>query len=246
MLANGHVRWFRDIGLGDVPLVGGKNASLGELYSVLSDQGVNVPNGFALTAEAYRGALTEAKAWGRLHGLLDGFDKRQVDVLAQRAEQARAIVFEATGTRRIREAVADAYAVLEAEYGSGVAVAVRSSATAEDLPTASFAGQHESFLNVRGAEDLFAACRRCFASIFTDRAISYRLDNGFDQFKVALSSDWHGWSSSSASTLAFIRWRWCSRTRSRRSAPGMPSGNEHKDTQLHPTILLKSFPRAWA
>lgn len=187
MTNNGYVRWFRDIRLGDVPLVGGKTASLGELYSVLSKQGVNVPNGFALTAAAYRDALTASAAWDRLHALLDNLDKRQVDVLAEQASEARKIVFEATGTDRLRDLIAAGYRDLEAEYGPKVAVAVRSSATAEDLPTASFAGQHESFLNVRGADDVFEACRRCFASIFTDRAISYRIDNGFDHFKVALS-----------------------------------------------------------
>jgi pyruvate,water dikinase len=181
------IRWFRDIRLGDVAVVGGKNSSLGELYSVLSEQGVRVPNGFALTAQVYRDALNAASAWGRLHALLDSLDKRQVEVLAERAAEARKIVFEATGSEELRQLIAGAYRRLEMECGSNVAVAVRSSATAEDLPTASFAGQHDSFLNVRGADDLARACRQCFASIFTDRAISYRIDNGFDHFKVALS-----------------------------------------------------------
>jgi pyruvate,water dikinase len=187
MTAITDIRWFRDIRLDDVALVGGKNASLGELYSVLSGQGVRVPNGFALTADAYRNALTEAGAWDRLHRLLDAVDKTRIDVLTRCAAEARAIVFDATGTDRLRQEIAESYRQLESDYGANVAVAVRSSATAEDLPTASFAGQHESFLNVRGASDLFEACRRCFASIFTDRAISYRIDNGFDHFKVALS-----------------------------------------------------------
>jgi pyruvate,water dikinase len=181
------IRWFRDIRLGDVSLVGGKTASLGELHSVLSAQGVKVPNGFALTAQAYRDALTAAHAWDRLHALLEGLDKQQVDVLADRAAQARTIVFEATAGDELRRPIAEAYRELEAEYGANVAVAVRSSATTEDLPTASFAGQHDSFLNIRGPDALVEACRRCFASIFTDRAISYRIDNGFDHFKVALS-----------------------------------------------------------
>ncbi|MEX0753187.1 MAG: phosphoenolpyruvate synthase [Xanthobacteraceae bacterium] len=181
------VRWFRDIRLGDVQRVGGKNASLGELYSVLSQQGVIVPNGFALTAQVYRDTLTAAGAWHRLHQLLDVLDKRKVDVLSERAAEAREIVFEATGSDELRHLIAGAYRQLETEYGPNVAVAVRSSATAEDLPTASFAGQHDSFLNVRDADDLFEACRRCLASIFSDRAISYRIDNGFDHFKVALS-----------------------------------------------------------
>jgi pyruvate,water dikinase len=182
-----HIRWFRDIRLGDVAVVGGKTASLGQLYSVLAPLGVRVPNGFALTAQAYREALTAAGAWDRLRALLDGLDKRQVEVLARRAAEARQVVFEATGGADLRGQIAEAYRQLEAEHGAGVAVAVRSSATAEDLPTASFAGQHDSFLNVRGADAVFEACRRCLASIFTERAISYRIDNGFDHFKVALS-----------------------------------------------------------
>ena len=187
MATTDYVRWFSDIRLGDVALVGGKNASLGELYSTLSKQGVRVPNGFALTAEAYRDALTAANAWERLHQLLDNLDKRNVDVLAKRATEAREIVYKATATGPLREQIDRAYRELETEYRTSVAVAVRSSATAEDLPSASFAGQHESFLNVSGTDELFEACRRCFASIFTDRAISYRVDNGFDHFKVALS-----------------------------------------------------------
>jgi pyruvate,water dikinase len=187
MATQDYIRWFSDIRLSDVPVVGGKNASLGELYSTLSKQGVRVPNGFTLTAGAYRDMLTAAKALEPLHQLLDSLDKRDVETLAKRAAQAREIVYRATATGPLREQVDRAYRQLEAEYGRNVAVAVRSSATAEDLPSASFAGQHESYLNVSGADDLFEACRRCFASIFTDRAISYRVDNGFDHFKVALS-----------------------------------------------------------
>ncbi len=183
----GYVRWFGDIGLNDVPLVGGKTASLGELYSALSAQGVRVPNGFALTAGAYRDALTQAHAWEELRNLLSGVDKQRISDLARRAAAARAIVYAATDREELRSAVAAAYRQLEQEYGANVAVAVRSSATAEDLPTASFAGQHESFLNIRGPRELFDACRHCFASLFTDRAVSYRIDNGFDHFKVALS-----------------------------------------------------------
>ncbi|PDT75013.1 phosphoenolpyruvate synthase [Bradyrhizobium sp. C9] len=183
----GYVRWFEDIRLEDVPLVGGKTASLGELYSALSSQGVRVPNGFALTASAYRDALTQAGAWDELRSLLAGVDKRRISDLARRAAAARAIVYAAADQEDLRREVTEAYRKLEREYGGNVAVGVRSSATAEDLPTASFAGQHESFLNIRGPHDLMDACRRCFASLFTDRAISYRIDNGFDHFKVALS-----------------------------------------------------------
>ncbi len=187
MSTNDYIRRFSDIRLNDVALVGGKNASLGELYSTLSEEGVCVPNGFVLTAEAYRNALAAAKAWEPLHRLLDTLDKRRIELLAERAAEARQIVYQATGDKGLLEQTIRAYRELEVEYGANVAVAVRSSATAEDLPSASFAGQHESFLNVRGGDQLFDACRRCFASIFTDRAISYRIDNGFDHFKVGLS-----------------------------------------------------------
>jgi len=181
------VRWFKDIGAADIPSVGGKNASLGEMYSVLSGQGVRVPNGFALTADVYRSALTAADAWPRLAALLEGVGADDVAKLAHAAAEARSIVHAATGTETIRSLLADSYRQLEAEYGTGVSVAVRSSATAEDLPTASFAGQHESFLNVRGLDELVEACRNCFASVFTDRAIVYRNANGFDHLKIGLS-----------------------------------------------------------
>jgi pyruvate,water dikinase len=184
MAAQNWVRWFDDIRLKDVAAVGGKTASLGELHALL---GGRVPDGFALTAGAYRATLTEAGVEAELHLLLSGFDHHDVAQLAERAATARRLVYEATGNARLRHEIASAYRALEQKCGAGVAVAVRSSATAEDLPTASFAGQHESFLNVRGADDVVEACRRCFASIFTDRAIVYRIDNGFDHFKVALS-----------------------------------------------------------
>ncbi|WP_049820459.1 phosphoenolpyruvate synthase [Bradyrhizobium japonicum] len=187
MSDNPYVRWFEDLGLDDVGMVGGKTASLGELYSMLSRRGISVPNGFALTAAAYRAALLQQGAWEELRKLLAGLDKRHIADLARRGAAARDIVYAATDLAELRQKVAEAYRQLEQEYGPNVAVAVRSSATAEDLPNASFAGQHDSFLNVRGARALFEACRRCFASIFTDRAISYRIDNGFDHFKVALS-----------------------------------------------------------
>jgi pyruvate,water dikinase len=186
-MASEVVRWFATLRMKDVPLVGGKNASLGELYSALGEAGVRVPNGFALTADAYRDALTAADAWPRLHALLDGLDITDVTLLAQRAKEARRIVYDATGSDALRQDIVASYLKLESEYGANVAVAVRSSATAEDLPTASFAGQHESYLNISGPDDVFEACRQCFASLFTDRAIVYRVNNGFDHFKVYLS-----------------------------------------------------------
>ena len=182
-----YVRWFKDIRSADVPSVGGKTASLGELYNALSDAGVRVPNGFALTAEAYRDALAQAGAWEELTPLLAGLERADTRTLARNAAKAREIVYRATGADDIRRQIAAGYAALQKQYGKNVAVAVRSSATAEDLPTASFAGQHESFLNVRGLDHIVDACRRCFASIFTGRAINYRNNNGFEHFKVFLS-----------------------------------------------------------
>ncbi len=182
-----YVRWFRNLGIDDVGLVGGKNASLGEMYRELTPKGVRVPNGFAITARAYRDMLDEAGAWPRLHELLDDLDKSDVAELARRGEAARELVYQAGLSATLREEILTAYHELQEEYGPTLSLAVRSSATAEDLPTASFAGQHETFLNVRGDEMLLDACRRCFASLFLDRAISYRIDQGFDHFAVALS-----------------------------------------------------------
>jgi pyruvate, water dikinase len=187
MQAPHYISWFKDLRMKDVPRVGGKTASLGELYAMLTAEGLNVPNGFGVTADAYRDALARANAWDKLNPLLKGLDKADVRLLAKNAAAAREIVYAATGPGAFRAQIADAYRALEREYGQNVSVAVRSSATAEDLPNASFAGQHDSFINVRGESAVFEACRRCFASIFTDRAIVYRNDNHFDHFKVALS-----------------------------------------------------------
>jgi len=183
-----YVRWFGNLNLDDVPLVGGKNASLGELYRELTPLGVNMPNGFAVTAKAFRDALTAAGSWDALHGLLDNLDKSDVRALATVGLKAREIVYAAGLTDQMREEILTAYRQLVDEYGPDLSVAVRSSATAEDLPTASFAGQHDTYLNVRGEELLIDAIKRCNASLFTDRAISYRMDQGFDHFDVALSA----------------------------------------------------------
>jgi pyruvate,water dikinase len=182
-----YVRFFGELGIGDVPLVGGKNASLGEMYRKLAPAGVRVPNGFAITADGYRHVLETAGAWPRLHAALDDLKPDDVADLARRAKAAREIVYGAGLPPDLADEIRAAYRRLQQEYGPEVSLAVRSSATAEDLPNASFAGQHETFLNVQGEESLLDACRRCFASLFTDRAIHYRIDNGFDQFKVALS-----------------------------------------------------------
>jgi pyruvate,water dikinase len=182
-----YIRFFKDLGINDVSLVGGKTASLGEMYRELTKQGVRVPNGFGITAEAYRYMLDKADAWQDLHKALDGVDPDDVTDLNRRGKQARLIVYGATIPEDLKQEILDAYRVLQNEYGPDFSVAVRSSATAEDMPTASFAGQHESFLNVHGDEMLLDSCKRCFASIFTNRAIHYRIDQDFDHLKVFLS-----------------------------------------------------------
>ena len=179
-----YIRFFSEIGIGDVPLVGGKNASLGEMYQELTPRGIRVPNGFAVTAEAYRETLDAAGAWTALHAALDGLDPDNVEDLARRAARAREIVYAATPPTAVETDILAALAKLTAEYGDTLTVAVRSSATAEDLPSASFAGQHDTYLNIRGETAVLDAVRHCFASLFTDRAIRYRIDNGFDHFKV--------------------------------------------------------------
>ncbi|CAN5815651.1 phosphoenolpyruvate synthase [soil metagenome] len=187
MSPSGYVRFFEEFGIADVPLVGGKNASLGEMFQKLSGQGVRVPHGFAITAAAYRYMLDTAGAWDRLHAELDDLDPADVTALARKAKRAREIVYGAGLPDDLAADILAAYRILQQEYGEEVSLAVRSSATAEDLPTASFAGQQDSYLNIKGEESLLDACRRCFASLFTDRAIHYRIDQGFDHFKVSLS-----------------------------------------------------------
>jgi pyruvate,water dikinase len=181
------VRFFEEFGIADVPLVGGKNASLGEMYRELSDRGVRIPNGFAITADAYRYMLEQAGAVEPLRAALDGLDPDDVADLARRGKQAREIVYGAGLPPDLVDEILAAHRRLQEQYGEDVSVAVRSSATAEDLPTASFAGQHETYLNITGQETLLDACRRCFTSLWLDRAIHYRIDQGFDHFAVGLS-----------------------------------------------------------
>ncbi len=182
-----YIRWFNELTIDDVPLVGGKNASLGEMYQSLIPQGIKIPNGFAVTAEGYRYLLAESKAWQPLHQILDDLQADNMADLASRARQARDLIYKATFPADLEAQILSAYTQLQQQYGDDMSVAVRSSATAEDLPTASFAGQQDTFLNIRGEAALLEACKRCFASLFTDRAIHYRIDQGFDHFKLALS-----------------------------------------------------------
>ena len=182
-----YIRWFEEIDIDDVPLVGGKNASLGEMYQELTAEGVKIPNGFTITAEGYWHMISSTGIKENMEKALDDVDKNDVADLASRGKKVRDLIHNAGIPDDLWEEVADAYDKLCDEYGENTDVAVRSSATAEDLPTASFAGQQETFLNIRGYDDLREACVNCFASLFTDRAIAYRIDQGFGQMDVGLS-----------------------------------------------------------
>ncbi len=202
------VLWFEEVGIADIPFVGGKNASLGEMIQQLAPKGVNVPTGFATTAYAYRYFIEQAGLQGKLRQLFSDLDVEDVNNLRQHGKQARALILNTPFPTELELAITQAYIKLcdryngtaefcdrlpESEreeckrYTSYTDVAVRSSATAEDLPDASFAGQQETYLNVHGVKGVLNACHRCFASLFTDRAISYRTIKGFDHFEVALS-----------------------------------------------------------
>lgn len=182
-----YIRWFEEIKIEDVPEVGGKNASIGEMYRELKNTGIKVPNGFAITADAYWYMLQAAGVVNELKNVMKGLDTSNVADLSIRGRKARDIILEAGIPDDLWVEIKAAYDKLCKEYGSDTDVAVRSSATAEDLPFASFAGQQETYLNVHGYPALKIACIRCFASLFTDRAISYRVTNNFDHFKVGLS-----------------------------------------------------------
>ena len=182
-----YIRWFNDLSIDDVALVGGKNASLGEMYQNLTAVGVRVPNGFAVTATAYRDVLDYNSAWQPLHEALDGLDPDDVKDLQIRGEKARSVVYECQLPEDLKTAILKGYAQLKQEYGENISLAVRSSATAEDSPEASFAGQNESYLNIGSEEALLDAYKRCLASNFTDRSIHYKYDNNFDLYKVHLS-----------------------------------------------------------
>jgi pyruvate,water dikinase len=179
--------WFEQLGTGDIALVGGKNASLGEMIRNLSKDGVNVPSGFAITAEAYKYVIEKAGIIPEITDTLMGLDTHDMGNLSSRGEKIRNLIRNAPCPKELEQEIRIAYREMERRYGENVDVAVRSSATAEDLPTASFAGQQETYLNVRGEEELLGKVMECFASLFTNRAISYRVDQGFDHLSVYLS-----------------------------------------------------------
>jgi pyruvate,water dikinase len=182
-----YIRWFEELGIHDVALVGGKNASLGELYRKLVPKGIKVPNGFAITADAYWDLLRHNRLLERIKEILSGLDHRNAEALRQTGSAIRHELSAVKLPENLQGEILSAYRRLSEGAQRPVDVAVRSSATAEDLPDASFAGQQETYLNVQGDAALLESCKRCFASLFTDRAISYREDKGFDHLKVGLS-----------------------------------------------------------
>ncbi|GIT97822.1 phosphoenolpyruvate synthase [Sulfurovum sp. TSL1] len=182
-----YIKWFKELGMEDVDQVGGKNASLGEMYRNLTQEGIRIPNGFAVTAEAYRTILDTNNAWEKLHAQFEDLNPDDVVQLQECGKRCREIIHACKLPDDIVAQISDAYEALKVEYGEEVTLAVRSSATAEDSPKASFAGQNESYLNIHGLDALLDAYRRCLASNFTDRSIHYKFDHGFDNMKVYLS-----------------------------------------------------------
>ncbi|PKN03982.1 MAG: phosphoenolpyruvate synthase, partial [Deltaproteobacteria bacterium HGW-Deltaproteobacteria-9] len=181
------VLWFDELELADIPQVGGKNASLGEMRRELISKGVSIPDGYAVTANAYRYLLKSSGIVEQMKQIISDLDTHDMENLKSRGRQIRSLIYHSPFPKDLEDEIIAAYGRLCEEYGPDTDVAVRSSATAEDLPDASFAGQQETYLNVTGKEALLEACKKCFASLFTDRAISYRVDKGFDHLSIALS-----------------------------------------------------------
>jgi len=182
------ILWFSELGIEDVPLVGGKNASLGEMYRALRSQGIRIPNGFAITASAYHRFIEATGVSKTLRDVLTGLNTQDIADLQLRGQRARQAILDAELPPELQRTILQAYSSLSEAEGKGpLDVAVRSSATAEDLPDASFAGQQETYLNVQGGAQLLESVKRCFASLYTDRAISYRVDKGFGDLRVGLS-----------------------------------------------------------
>ncbi len=179
--------WFKDLSIKDVPIVGGKNAALGEMYSKLTPLGIKVPNGFAITAQAYYYFIKKTRLEEKIVQILKNLNTHNIKDLKERGRKIRQLILKAEFQPEIQSEIIKNYRYLEELEGKNISVAVRSSATAEDLPTASFAGQQETYLNIKGEKNLIIAVKKCIASLFTDRAISYRQDKGFSLSDVALS-----------------------------------------------------------
>jgi len=184
-----YIRWFKDITIKDVPIVGGKNASLGEMYRYLSPQGIKIPNGFAITAKAYFDFLDQGQIRKPIEDLLKNLNPQDIKSLQKIGQEIRKLIRQTPLPKKLEKEVIASYHQLSKEYQENdIDVAVRSSATAEDLPSASFAGQHETYLNVRGDEEILKAVKKSYESLFLDRAISYRIEKGFKHMKVAIST----------------------------------------------------------
>lgn len=181
------IKWFKELGIKNVDEVGGKNASLGEMYNHLTPLGVNVPNGFAVTATAYRHYLDYNKLNGPLSKLFENFNPDDIDKLQEVGKTARNLIMQGEIPEDLKKEILDNYHKLQEEYGKDVSLAVRSSATAEDSPTASFAGQNETYLNIKGDNNVLWAYKMCIASNFTNRSINYKYTHKFDPMKVYLS-----------------------------------------------------------
>jgi len=185
---NKHIKFFKEISLPDVPEVGGKNASLGEMYRYLAPKGINLPNGFATTADSYYYFLDQAGIRGKIEDILEKLDVKNMKDLEKSAARIRSIIVKAKLPKDFEDEIKRGYKELSQECGKGdLIVAIRSSATAEDLPNASFAGQQATYLNIKGEKNVLRATKECIASLFTDRAIVYRVENHFEHMKVALS-----------------------------------------------------------
>ena len=181
------IKWFEELTIDDIPLVGGKNASLGEMIRNIGDKGVNVPSGFAITSFAYKYTIEKEGVHHKIKEILSDLNTHDINNLSERGGKIRDLIKQTPIPLDLEKEIRKFYKEMEQRYGDNVDVAVRSSATAEDLPDASFAGQQETYLNVRGEEELLEKVKDCFASLFTNRAISYRTDKGFDHFSVYLS-----------------------------------------------------------
>ncbi|MDY6976040.1 MAG: phosphoenolpyruvate synthase [Pseudomonadota bacterium] len=183
-----YVLWYQELGMHDVGRVGGKNASLGEMISNLANAGVQVPGGFATTAEAFNEFLEQSGLEARIHEVLDSLDVDDVNALTEAGKNIRQWIIDTPFQGKLEEEIKTAFVTLQGDAGEEASFAVRSSATAEDMPDASFAGQQETFLNVKGYEAVLVAIKHVFASLFNDRAISYRVHQGYDHKGVALSA----------------------------------------------------------